>query len=69
LLYTGSMGDPKGVQWPPVRVNADDAEITQKRADACGLKLTEYIRYRVLGKRVLTGDQVEKVKAKEKPVD
>lgn len=63
------MGDPKTVQWPPVRVNADDAETTQKRADACGLKLTEYIRYRVLGKRVLTGDQLEQVKAKEKPVD
>lgn len=63
------MGDPKTVQWPPVRVTPEDNAAIKKQATACGLGLTEYIRYRVLGKRILTGDELEKVKAKEKPVE
>lgn len=63
------MAEQKTVQWPPVRVKTEDAAKVEKRAEACGLTLTEYIRYRVLGKRVLTGDELDRVKEHEKPVE
>lgn len=63
------MAETKGKQLPPVRVTDDAHEDVQGRAQACKLSLSEYIRYRVYGKKVLTGEQIENVKKQEKIVD
>lgn len=68
LLY-GAVGDSMSKQLPPVRVSEDKLEDAERRAKACGLNLSEYIRYRVYGKGVLTGEQLERVRAKEKLID
>lgn len=64
-----AMADPKDKQLPPVRVSKGALDDVEGRAQACGLSLSEYIRYRVYGKKVLTGEQLEAVKKTEKPVD
>lgn len=63
------MGDPLNKQLPPVRVSGEKFDEAERRAKACGLNLSEYIRYRVYGRGVLTGEQLERVRAKEKLVD
>lgn len=54
---------------PPIRVTPEAMKDLEDRADGCGLKVTEYVRYRVYGKKVLTGEQVEQVKKQEKLID
>jgi len=66
------MADPKRArekQLPPVTVGDEKFEHAEKRAKACDLTLSEYIRYRVYGKKVLTLEQIEKVKEQEKLID
>lgn len=56
-------------QVPPLRVSPDALKDLRGRADACGLLLSEYVRYRLFGKKVLTGEQVEQVKKQEKLIE
>jgi hypothetical protein len=59
----------KTSQIPPVRVTDEAMKDIESRAKSCGLNLTEYVRYRCYGKKVLTGEQVEGVKKQEKLID
>lgn len=56
-------------QLPPVTVGDDKYEDAEARAKAVGLTLSEYIRYRVYGKKVLRVEQIDAVKAQERLID
>jgi len=59
----------KTSQVPPIRVTDDALDELTRRAKACGLTVSEYARYRLFGKRVLTGEQVDEVRKHEKLID
>lgn len=69
FCYTGAVTKMKTDQVPPIRVTPEAMQDLKERATACDLTVTEYVRYRVWGKKVLTGEQLERVKQNEKLVD
>lgn len=55
-------------QIPPIRVTDEDWEELDGRAKAAGMNVTEYVRYRVFGKGILTLNQLERLKQLEKKI-
>lgn len=55
-------------QIPPIRVSDEDWKDLEGRAKAAGMNVTEYVRYRVFGKGILTVNQLEVMRQTEKKI-